>query len=91
MKCDEGGINSGKLWRLKYKLSPRCRDPPTAVLNEEGKLVTNAKEIEKLSLKVFKNRLKNRNIEDNLVEMKKEKMCEMRLKSAKNNKIPPGQ
>ena len=91
IKCDEGGINSGKLWRLKKKLSPRCRDPPTAMLNEEGKLVTNAKEIEKLSLKVFKNRLKNRNIEDNLVEMKKEKekMCEMRLKSAKNNKTPP--
>ena len=27
IKCDEGGINSGKLWRLKKKLNPKCRDP----------------------------------------------------------------
>ena len=26
--CEEGGINSGHLWKLKKKLSPKCRDPP---------------------------------------------------------------
>ena len=91
IKCDEGGINSGKLWKLKKKLSPRCRDPPTAMLDMEGKLVTNAKDIEKLSLEVFKNRLENRNMEGKLLEMKKEKeiMCKMRMKLAENNKTPP--
>ena len=46
IKCDEGGINSGKLWQLKKKLSPRCRDPPTAMMDLDGKL----------------NRLRNRDI-----------------------------
>ena len=36
-KCEEGGINVGKLWKLKKKLSPICREPPTAMVNKEGK------------------------------------------------------
>ena len=34
IKHEEGGINSGKLWKLKKKLSPKCRDPPTAMLDQ---------------------------------------------------------
>ena len=39
LKCiesEEGGIYSGKLWKLKKKLSPRGRDPPTAQLSIEA-------------------------------------------------------
>ena len=33
IKCEEGGINSGKLWKLKKKLCPKLRDPQTAMLD----------------------------------------------------------
>ena len=84
IKPDEGGIHSGKLWKLKKKLSPRCRDPPTAMQDKHGNLVSSPRLIEKLSLETFKERLKNRNIKDNLVEMKndKEAICKAVLKNA---------
>ena len=90
LKCDEGGINVGKLWKLKKKLSPTCRDPPTAMLGKDGNIITSSKEIEELALEVFEERLKNRAINDELSEMKKnkEELCELRLRVAKQNKTP---
>ena len=32
VKCDEGGFNSGRLWRLKNKLRPKFNNYPTASL-----------------------------------------------------------
>ena len=91
IKHEEGGINSGKLWKLKKKLSPKCRDPPTAMLDQEGDLVTSPKLIEKLAVDVFRNRLKNRQIKEELSELKKDKdeTCKLRLKIAARNKTPP--
>ena len=42
IESEEGGVNSGKLWRLKKKL----RDPPPAMLDHLGNLVTSPKAIE---------------------------------------------
>ena len=50
MKCDEGGINPGKLWNLRKKLFPKSRDPPTAMLDSSGNLVTSEVEIEKIAI-----------------------------------------
>ena len=38
IKVEEGGLHSGNLWRLKKKMSPKCRDPPTAMLDSSGNL-----------------------------------------------------
>ena len=91
IKVDEGGIHSGNLWKLKKKLSPRCRDPPTAMLDPSGNLLTSQNAIDDLALKTFKDRLKNREIIDNLINLKeqKEELCRQRLKSASKNKTPP--
>ena len=35
---EDGGFNAGKLLKLKKKLYPKCSDPPTAMVNDEGKL-----------------------------------------------------
>ena len=43
--CEEGGTNSGKLWSLKRKLNPKVRDPPTAMLNEAGNLISSTQKI----------------------------------------------
>ena len=90
LECEEGGINVGKLWKLKKKLSPTCRDPPTAMLDKEGNLVTSPRQIESLAVEAFKERLENRTINEELKELKsnKDKLCKLRLKLASKNITP---
>ena len=59
IKPDEGGVNSSKLWKLKKKLNPKCRDPPTAMVDDDGNLITSAKGLEDLALKTYSRRLEN--------------------------------
>ena len=47
IESDEGGFNSGHLWRLKHKLRKKINNVPTAMLNEDGKLVTQSDELKK--------------------------------------------
>ena len=56
-----------------------------------GYLQTNPKEIEKLALKMYKQRLKNKPIKDYLKNVKKikEDLCNIRLEDAKRRKSPP--
>ena len=54
INCDEGGFNSSHLWKLKKKLSPRCRDPPTAMMDSKGNLVTSSKSTEQKDKKSTK-------------------------------------
>ena len=91
MDCEEGGVNSGFLWKLKKKLSPKCRDPPTAMLDTWGNLVTDTKQIQNLALSTFTERLKNREIKTEFAYMKllKEKLFEIRIKSSGRIKTPP--
>ena len=89
--CEDGGFNPGKLWNLKKHLFPKHRDPPTAMVDDEGKLVTSSDQINELALnKLAVERLKNRKMKDGLEEMKnnKEKLCEANMEKARNNKTP---
>ena len=91
LKDEEGGVHIGNLWKLKKKLNPKCRDPPTAMKDKKGNIITSPDEIDKMALKVFKERLSNRNMKENLNDMKqaKEDLCKIRLKTAAKNKTPP--
>ena len=42
---EDGGFNPGKFWKLEKKLSPRQSDPPTAMKDLEGNILTSDKEI----------------------------------------------
>ena len=59
--------------------------------DKNGNLVSSPPLIEKLSLETFKERLRNRNIKDNLINMKndKEEICKAVLKNASKNKTRP--
>ena len=77
--CVEGGFNSGKLWNLKKHMFPNNRDPPTAMVNDEGNLVTSNEDINELALqKLAVERLKNRPMKEDLLKLKtqKELLCE---------------
>ena len=91
MKCEEGGINSGKLWSLRKKIFPRSRDPPTAMCDAEGNLVTNEAEIEQIAVETYKMRLSNRPMKANLENIRKDKeeLCSRRLETAAKNKTQP--
>ena len=91
IECEDGGVNSGKLWKLRKKLCPKSRDPPTAMLDSGGNLVTSKVDIDNIALETFKKRLENRKIKDGLEEIKNDKeiLCKKRLEEAKTRKTSP--
>ena len=91
IQCDEGGFNAGKFWNLKKKLCPRPQDPVTAMLDDDGNLVTTVKGIQNLAIKHYTNVLRNRTISEKYSKLKddKEDLCEERVKLARENKSPP--
>ena len=90
--CEDGGMNSGKLWNLKKEIFPKVRDPPTAMVDPvSGNLFTSEEKIEEAAVNVYTKRLENRPMKDELKHIKdaKELLCEKILKLAKSRKTPP--
>ena len=90
LKGDEGPLNTMNLWKIKSKLTGKNRDPPAALLDKEGNLVTSEKGREMLALETFAERLENRKIKEGLEQLQgeKEKLCQLRLQSSSQNKTP---
>ena len=88
---DEGGINPANVWKLKNKITSKAADPPTALLDSSGRLVTSEIGREALTLKTFVSRLENRKIRKGLeqTQIDKEKLCSLRLQNARNKKTLP--
>ena len=91
LKPNDNGMNAKSLWKLKKKLCPKVKDPPTAMLDDKGNLLTSETAIQNRALDVFSKRLKNNDIEDDLKDLEKDtnKLCKLRLKLSKNNKSEP--
>ena len=91
LECEKGGLNAGKLWKLKKKLCPRGPDPPTAMEDESGNLVTSEAGIKKLASDHYRKVLDNRPMKEELqhVQKDKEELSALRLDIAMNNKSPP--
>ena len=87
VKSDEGGFNSGHLWRLKNKLRPKYNNCPTAMLDINGKLVTKGEELKKLTMEHYKRVLTNRPIKSELIQYQteREQLCQERIKEASKN------
>ena len=85
---EEGGFNAGKLWKLKTKLAPRNNDPPTAMFNKDGKLLTSEKDIieeaEAHYTEVFKE--KSIKAEYTKYQEDREELCRRRLAECSQNK-----
>jgi hypothetical protein len=89
--CEEGGSNVGSLWKLNKKLSPRYNDPPTAMVNTEGKLLTNDKEVLNEAVNHYKEVFKDKPINEEYKQHKtdRERLCMKRLEESKQNKTNP--
>ena len=85
--AEDGGFNSGKLWKLKKKLAPK----PTAMETTDGKLPTDDGDILEEAVKHYKAVFKKRDMIEGLesIEEQQEKLCQKRLKEASQQKSLP--
>ena len=91
VKTNKGGMNPKQIWSLKKSLCPKSRDPPTAMLDSKGNLLTTDKAIQNRAIEVFKERLNSNTMKENLEDLEEDtnKLCKMRLKLSKLNKTKP--
>ena len=91
INCEDGGRNSGHLWRLKNKLITKQTDPPTAMVDEKGNMVTGTEAIRELTLNHYKKVLENRPIKEHLKEyqIEREDLALKRMAIASKVKTPP--
>ena len=91
MESKAGGLNHNELWKLKKKLCPDSRDPPSAMLDDHDNLLTTNKAIQERAVEVFSNRLKANPIEEHLKQFEDEtnRLCEERLKECRLQKTDP--
>ena len=84
-------LNPNKLWKLKKRLCPNSRDPPAAMLDGKGNLLTSDLAIQERALEVYADRLQGNKIDQELKEFEKEsnKLCETRVKLAQLKKTNP--
>ena len=82
---EDGGFSSAKLWKLKKKISPKFSEPPSAMLSDEGKLLTSDIDILKEAVKHYKNIFEPTEIKEGLEDVMtaKEALCDERLKEAR--------
>ena len=71
---------------LRKRLFPNCKDPPAAVLDSKGNLITDSKGILGRFQEEFSHRLRNREMDSNMEELKqlKDDLCKMRLELTSN-------
>jgi hypothetical protein len=88
MKPSEGKIDSQKFWKIKRKMCKKSIDPPAAMFDSDGTLLTSNCDIQARALEVYTDRLKGNKIEKRLEDYEKEinELCKSRLKLCKLNK-----
>ena len=88
IKHDEGGVNSGNLWRLKNKLNKKYPEPPTAMRDMRGNLLTAKKDILEQTVKYYEKVLENRPMREELKDYQKERedLASARMNLASQNK-----
>lgn len=75
---------------MKKHLRGIVNDPPTAMLDSHGNIVTTSKAMEELTLSMYKERLESLQIKEYLKvhKMQREELCGERLKEAQANTTP---
>ena len=80
----------GRLWQLKRKLRGIYHEPPTAMMDSFGNLVTSSKALEDLTVQMFTERLKSLPIKEELRvhKVQRENVFNHRIKQAQSNITP---
>ena len=85
---EEGRFNTGSLWKIKKKISPRPVEPPTAMKTKDGKLLTDKDDILNEAVKHYKEVFRSKPINTELTQHMedREQLCRQRLKKCSQNK-----
>ena len=91
IKADSGKLDKNKLWKLRKKMCPKIRDPPTAMMDRRGNVLTSEKAISERAIEVYEERLTNNDMKSHLTELETDtnKLCELRLEISKKNATDP--
>ena len=54
MKPGSGGLNPQQMWKLRNKLCPKSRDPPSAMLDSNGNLLVSDQQIKGEALNEYR-------------------------------------
>ena len=65
----EGTFSNLGFWKLKQKLCPLAEDPPMAKKDHLGNIITSPEAIKKLYIDTYKNRLRNRIMKPELMDL----------------------
>ena len=87
----KGVVDAKQMWKLRKKLCPKSRDPPTSILDKHGNLLTSDEAIKNRAIEVFTERLDNNVMKPHLKDPEQDTndLCEINLKLSKNNKTEP--
>ena len=90
MSCDSGGVNVAKMWKMKKKLKGTYVEPPAAMLDKQGNIVTEREAIENIVLNKYEERLRSLEIKPELSmhKVQREELCNKRLEEAQRNETP---
>ena len=85
---EEGGFSSGKLWKLKKKISPKFTEPPTSMISSEGKMLTNNEDIKNEAIEHYTKVFSHTKIKEGLenIQEKQESLCSKQLELASQQK-----
>ena len=89
LNCYEGGMNAGRLWKLRKKLCPYKENPPTAMLDTSGNTISSESNLKEHTInhKVLENRVIKPGLES--LQAAKENLHKERIDLAKIKKSEP--
>ena len=84
-------LDSQKFWKLRKRLCPKSKDPPSVMLDSKGNILTTNRAIEERAIEVYAKRLEGNIMKPHLkdVEEVTDELCKLRLETTKNNKTEP--
>ena len=87
----DGKFNQLGMWKIKSKLFPRPKDPPTAKKDDYGNLITAPQALKDLYLITYKNRLEHRKMNERYENLRKLKsdLWDLRFESLKLKQTIP--
>ena len=87
----DGNFNQIGMWKIKKKLCPRPRDPPTAKKDESGNLITAPSALKELYLRTYIHRLEHRKIKERYQDIRelKSELWDLRFEILKEKPSVP--
>ena len=84
-------LDPHKFWKIRKTICPKSQDPPSAMLDSKGNLLTSQASIENRAIEVYTKRLEGNKMKAHLkgAEKTTNDLCETRLKVTKHNKTEP--